>query len=153
MGFLLHRLNLTAISVFRNCRRGFNLHKLKIPMSPRYCLYYTRNKEKYPFLFDGIHPTTKDARKASLRGLSAGFLGKEGRLVMEFKTVLKKLKGFKYRSEKDWEILIPIKTPVDKVQELIQLFREEGMTDWHFILPSEEDGEIKIYWDHPASTE
>ena len=76
MGFLLHRLNLTAISVFRNCRRGFNLHKLKIPMSPRYCLYYTRNKEKYPFLFDGIHPTTKDARKASLRGLSAGFLGK-----------------------------------------------------------------------------
>ena len=65
---------------------------------------------------------------------------------MEFKDILKKVKGFKYRVERDWEIFIPMKTSPERVQELIQAFREEGMTEWHFILPEAEDGEIKIYW-------
>ena len=67
--------------------------------------------------------------------------------MMEFKEILKKIKGFEYRTEKDWEIFVPIKTSTEIIQELIQAFREEGMTDWHFIIPIEEDGDIKIYWD------
>jgi hypothetical protein len=73
---------------------------------------------------------------------------------MKFKDFQKELKGIKYRSEKDWEILLSFNTKREMIQVILDKCREKMLTAWHIIYsePTEQvpEPEIRMYWDYPV---
>jgi hypothetical protein len=71
--------------------------------------------------------------------------------VVNFKEFEKELKGIRYRSIADWEILMPFNTKPEMLQRVIQKCRDFLLIDWHVIIsdPTEEnpEPELRMYWD------
>ncbi len=72
-------------------------------------------------------------------------------LLQQFKEFEKALRGIRYHSITDWEILMPFNTKPEMLQRVIQKCREFLLIDWHvtFADPTEEnpEPEIRMYWD------
>jgi len=69
---------------------------------------------------------------------------------MNFNDFQKKLKGIKYRTEKEWEIFLPFSTSTETVQKIIAICRNDMLINWHLKIPevTEEipSPELRMYW-------
>ena len=71
---------------------------------------------------------------------------------MIFNEFKKELKGIKYHSEKDWEILLPYDTKIEVLQTIIDKCKENMLLDWHRTHSEVEGEDIRFYWDRKNLT-
>ena len=71
---------------------------------------------------------------------------------MTFNEFKKELKGIKYSSKKDWEILLPFDTKIEVLQTIIDKCKENMLLDWHRVHGGVEREDILFYWDRKNLT-
>ncbi len=73
-------------------------------------------------------------------------------MAIQFKDLLTKIDGIKYRKGKEWEIFLPYDTDATTVHSIIAACRELLMVSWHIVFaePTNKipEPEIHIYWDN-----